>query len=313
MGKYTLKYKTLEQLLAEVKSDFESYNQEDLIKPHQLIKVAKRVNKDLGLRINKTKNVVLEIEHGRAKLPDDFMVLNFMYILGSFKVKVPSIQGTHVEQVNINAPEYFQAPDKIDVCAVPEPCPEPEPECPDPCQAPEPCGCNTCNCDTWLNCKGEEMKLIQKIKFQTREWTEFYRITLINTDEAMYDPLCPNDRWQARNTAFIKDDYIYTSFKEGKLYINYEALMVENGDILVLDHDIINEYYEYALKDRIIENLMVNGETVTQQLERRIAIKYKESRNNALSIVNTPDFAELKKVWTMNRKAMFNKYYRQFT
>lgn len=313
MGRYNLKYKSFNQLMAEVKSDFESYNQEDLIKPHQLIKVAKYVNKDLGLRINKTKNVVLEIENGRAKLPDDFMVVNFMYLLGSFKVKEPMIQGTHVEQVNVNAPEYFQAPDKIDVCATKPECPTPEPECPDPCQAPEPCGCDTCGCDTWINCKGEEMKLIQKIKYQTREWTEFYRLRLINTDETLYDPLCPNLHTQAANTAFIREDYIYTSFREGTLYINYEALLVENNQIMVLDHDMINEYYEYALKDRILENLMAAGETITQQFERRIMVKLKESRNNAKSIVNTPDFSELKKVWVMNRKAMFNKYYRQFT
>lgn len=312
MGKYNLKYKTFDQLMAEVRSDFEAFNQEDLIKPHQLIKVAKRVNYDLGLRINQRKNAVLTVENGRAKLPEDFMVLNFMYVLGKFKITTPVVQGTHVEEVSLTAPTYQPGTKDIDICAVKPECPVPETTCPDPCQAPEPCGCTTCNCDTWLNCKGEEMQLIQKIKMETREFTEFYKIKLVNTDEVLYDEMCPNLYWTAKNTAFIRGDYIYLSFKEGTLYINYDGIMEKDGCLMVLDHDMINDYYEYAVKDRILENLMASGETITQQLERRIMVKLKESRNVANGIVNTPDFAELKSVWQANRKAMFNKYYRMF-
>lgn len=314
MSRYNLRYKTFDQLLAEVKSDMESYNVEDLIRPETLIKVAKRVNYELGLRIHQTKNAVLEVEHGRAKLPNDFMVLNFMYVLGRYKTVTPMIQGTHVEEVPLDAPTYHPGTKSIDVCATPDPCPEPEPECPDPCQAPEPCGCNTCNCDTWINCKGQEMKLIQKIKMETREWTEFYKIKLVNTDETFYDPKCPNNRWMAKNTAFIRDGYIYTSFKEGKLYLNYQGMMEDaEGCLLVLDHDLINEFYEYAIKDRILENLAINGQPVTQGALQLVAQKLRAARNNAYSIVNTPDYKELKDVWTANRKAMFRKYYDMFT
>ena len=44
---YTLKYKTFDQLLEEVSVDFSNYNLMNMIEPHQLIKVAKRVNYDL--------------------------------------------------------------------------------------------------------------------------------------------------------------------------------------------------------------------------------------------------------------------------
>lgn len=313
MSRYNLKYKTFDQLLDEVKSDLDSYNLEGLIKPEQLIKVAKRVNYELGLRIHQTKNAVLEVEHGRAKLPNDFMILNFMYILGHHKTVNPMIQGTHVEEVPLDAPTYHPGQASIDICATPDPCPEPEPECPDPCQAPEPCGCNTCNCSTWMNCKGEEMKLIQKIKMETREWSEFYRIKLINTDEALFDENCPNNRWMASHTAFIRDGYIYTSFKEGKLYVNYQGMLEdEECRLLVLDHDMINEFYEYAMKDRILENLLINGQPVTQGALQLIAQKLRAARNNSYSIVNTPDYKELKDVWIANRKSMFHKYYDMF-
>jgi hypothetical protein len=312
MAQHNLKYKTFGQLLSEVKGDFESYNLEDLIKPHQLIKVAKRINYDLGLRIHQTKNRVLEIDHGRAQLPDDFLTLNYAYILGNFEVTSPMVQGTHVEEVPLDAPKYFPGTDKVEICAVPEPCPTPDP-CPDPCQAPEPCGCDTCGCDTWINCKGQEMKLIQKIGMTTRKWTEFYRIEITGEDR-FFDPLCPNKSNGASSKAFIKDGYVYTPFKDGELYINYQGMMEDDdGNLLVLEHPMINEFYEYALKERILEILMGNNETVNGAFVQRIDQKLRLSKNAAKSIVNTPDFAELKQVWAMNRKAMFNKYYKMFT
>jgi hypothetical protein len=45
-----------------------------------------------------------------------------------------------------------------------------------------------------------------------------------------------------------------------------------------------------------------------QLIEQRL----RGARNNALSIVNTPDFAEMKTLWETNRKAMYSKYYDMF-
>jgi hypothetical protein len=313
MGQYTLNYKTFDQLLSEVKMDFEAYNLEDMIKPQQLIKVAKRITYDLGLRIYQTKNEVLEVEKGRAKLPNNFLILNYAYLLGNFESTQAVPQGTWTEQVPLAAPTYFPGVDKIDICAVAPTCPTPEPECPDPCQSPEPCGCSTCGCDTWINCKGEEMQLIQKINKVTRNWNEFYRMT-IKGDDQLFDPSCPNTRWQTANTGVIRDGYIYTGFKTGNIYLNYQGMMEDKeGNLLVLDHDMINEYYEYALKKRIIEILLGNGVVVQGAFIQLIHTEYRIARNYAKSIVNTPDFSELKEVWAMNRKALFNKYYKMFT
>ena len=83
---YTLKYRTFDTLLAEAKSDFRKYDLEDLISDIDLIKVAKRVNYDLGLRINETKEVVLDVEKGRVRLPNNFYTLNFALMCGSYEV-----------------------------------------------------------------------------------------------------------------------------------------------------------------------------------------------------------------------------------
>jgi hypothetical protein len=45
-----------------------------------------------------------------------------------------------------------------------------------------------------------------------------------------------------------------------------------------------------------------------QLVEQRL----KAARNNALSVVNTPNFAEIKQIWSANRKAMYGRYYNMF-
>jgi hypothetical protein len=67
---YTLKYRTFDQLLEDVTVDLNTFALENMIEPQQLIKLAKKLNYDLGLRINQQKEIILDINHGKVKLPD---------------------------------------------------------------------------------------------------------------------------------------------------------------------------------------------------------------------------------------------------
>ena len=78
---YTLKYRTFDQLLEDVSIDFNTFALENMIEPQQLIKLAKKINYELGLRLNQTKEILLEVHHGKVKLPDDFYTFNFAFIL----------------------------------------------------------------------------------------------------------------------------------------------------------------------------------------------------------------------------------------
>jgi hypothetical protein len=85
----------------------------------------------------------------------------------------------------------------------------------------------------------------------------------------------------------------------------------DNGNLMVPDHDLLNEYYEYALKLRIMENLYLNGEDVAQKMGL-IEQRLKAARNQALSLVNTPNFKEMEKLWWTNRRSQYFKYYDMF-
>lgn len=121
---YTLKYRTFDELLNDVSVDFQSFFLDGTIEPQQLIKVAKRVTYDLGLRINMTKEIILEVEHGKVKLPDDFYVFNLGLVCGEYSVNV----GYDVGGTTIIETPYVEVPGEVNTC--------------DPATV----NCSSCNC-----------------------------------------------------------------------------------------------------------------------------------------------------------------------
>jgi hypothetical protein len=318
---YTLQYRTFDELVADASSDFKKYQLSGIIDPQELVKVAQRVNYDLGLRIYQTREVVLEVEKNKVRLPNDFYILNFAFVCNKYKVKSYVPQGTHIEERPIGqiAPEYQEAPpEEVDFCTditVPE---EPCDPC-DPCaQCNQPCCGDVCNaCCTnpescSLTCKGEVMQVVQVLKTETRYYEYMVPLKIALNPKAI-DKDCPNLRWESELSAYIKDGWLFTNFETGKIYLNYQGMMEDDhGNLLVPDHPKLNEYYEYALKQRILENLIMNDEVVNPQKIQLVEQRYRHAKSDAHSIVNTPNFEELRQVYQMNRKAMYNKYYSMF-
>lgn len=281
---YTLKFRTFDSLLEDVKLDLRSLATDGTIDPAQLIKVATRINYDLGLRIHMTKEVVLEVCKNKVRLPEDFFVMNFALICGEGKYTFALPQGTNVQEVT---PEW-------------RPWVE-ENQCSDISNPDKPACLTKC---------GNSYELIQIVNSQTRTYSHFAPIRFKNSQ--FVDCNCPNLNHLSADEAYIKDGWVYTSFEEGNLYINYQGdLQNSNGDLMVPDHPYMNEYYEYGLKKRILENLVMDGSNVVTQLQL-VNQEYRAARNNALSVVNTPNFSEMEKLWSANRKAMYGRYYDMF-
>jgi hypothetical protein len=280
-----LKYKTFNQLLDEVSIDFTMYTSEKMIEPGQLIKVAQRVNYDLGLRINGTKEVVLEICKKITKLPDDFYVANYAYLCHHQEVRSRVLSGRQTENVIIGRTG---------------------PDC-------SRCGAQSVNCScigTYINeCQNGEriaVQVVEQRKYEVRTYDSFHRLEL-SPDRGRRDALDNH-----HPTGYIQNGYLYTNVEEGNVLLSYQgALEDRDGNLLVLDHPMINEYYEYAIKQRFLENLYMNGEEVGQKLQL-VEQRLRAARNNALTIVNTPDFAEMYQLWWANRRAQYSKYYDMF-
>lgn len=297
---YPLKYRTFDQLLDDATVDLKNLALENMIEPQQLIKVVRRVNYDLGLRIMQTREQVVEVHRHRVRLPEDFYTLNYALICGEYTIETIMPTGTHVEEIPCNSltAQYVVPPPAVNLCGDDVPACLPT-SCPVPLKPT--CCMNDC---------GNEFQLVQFIKTEKRTYKHFALLKLKNG--RLIDQNCPNTRWHSPHEGWIQDDFLHTNLENCRVYLNYQGnLQDDDGNMLAPDHALLNEYYEYAVKERILENLFMNGEPVEQRLQY-IAQKLRPARNNALSLVNTPNFAEMKETWEMNRKAMYSKYYEMF-
>lgn len=282
---YTLKYRTFDSLLEDVKIDLRTLTLENRIDPAQLIKVAMRVNYDLGLRINVTKETILEVEKGRVRLPEDFYVMNYALMLHQGYETIIPAQGTNVQDVTPTWRPWVE-----------------QNSCSNESLPEQPVCFSKCNDNTY--------QIIQVVNQEKRAYKSFVPVRFRNSK--FVDCNWPDIFGSARDEAWIKDGWLYTTVDHASIYINYQGTFTdENGDLLIPDHPMLNEYYEYAVKKRILENLVMDGENVSAQYQL-VAQEYRGARNNALTIVNTPNFSEMEKLWTMNRKAMYSKYYDMF-
>lgn len=289
MALVELKYRSFDELLAAVLSDFSMYDQEGLIDPQELIKVAQRVNTDLSIKINMNRQAILDIEKGRVRMPNDYHKLNLAFILTEKVINVPNMHGVQTEEVMI----------------LPNDCNNPSP-------LPHSTFNSTCRPGTVRMtecCK--QYQVVQYFHSTNVTYKKLHKVNITSGPGLFED--CPNRHWQSEFTGYIKNGWLYTNVEEGKLYLSYVSTMEDDeGNLIVLDDNIINEYYEYALKERILENLMFNGEDVANKLQyasnkRRIA------RIEAKTRAGMYEFDELEQMWEENRKQMYKKYYYQFT
>jgi hypothetical protein len=370
-----LKWRTFDDLMNEVNIDMYSFSQDSSIQPAQLIKMVQLCNKELGVKIQKTKETVLDVCDKAAKLPADFDLANFALVahhwkrhectdpgyLTGYSVTERSIYPdptlttcpcwtvvstgaqTTVKQCDgTEESVFFPANDDSSakttkVCAmsitphanlvltegsgcfydyattsysctkpvVCKVCERAQRSCgginPDPWHQSS---CYTV-CDTQKDC----ITAIHTTGSVIREYSGFEQFYFLPSREAS----AFNINSQFRNCRYqgqIKNGFIYMNMDCSKLYLNYQGTLEdEEGNLLLIDHPILNEYYEYTIKARILENLFINGEP---DLERRFQYIKKEAydaRLKALSLVNMPEVSEMINAYKTFRSVADYKYF----
>lgn len=316
---YKLHYKQFDQLLAEVKLDFKNYNIEHYIQPETLLKVARRCNFELGLKINKWSEKILEVEHNRTRLPDNFLKLNYATICGDHEIEFLNAQGSYVTEepvpVRDIVPQYTPFNDFKDNCHIDRTDGHNTYEDLIPHRVyTQPCG--------------EKKHLIQVIGSTRRTYKVFRPLRMRSSPELhLFSPNRRRDEDFENGIAFdgfyefrehridegwIKDGFIHTTLRCGHLYINYETSMEDDdGNLIVLSHPLIDEYYETALKYQILEGMFFEGEDVSQKLNYMKEIA-QVAKTKALSVKRTPNFTEMREAWSLNRISFQRRYTNMF-
>ena len=351
--KTELQYRTFDDLMNSVRSDLYTLDQDNFLNPQELLKIAIKINYELGLKINQSRGKIIDVVNGKGKLPADFYVMNFAMLCGVATDTYTNCQSSEIQtmydqmiklaeitnarplvqfqdlavgdnivthnlastnivitlqdaeknylnfeyviinpdQVKIKVFSYTPGA-RINIIAAAN---------------------IVANCSISVDNCPDGCKIVESRPGLIREFPRPVPIEILPYNYG--EPECNLKQVGAYNYRLkIKNGFIHTiNFNEGRVYLNYESVMEDDeGNLLVLDHPLVNEYYEYALKERILENLFLNGENVAQKLQL-VQAKIRPSRNNALSFINTPDFFEMKEMWAKNRKAMYHKYYNMFS
>lgn len=279
-----LKYKTFNQLMSSVSSDLGKYADEGMIDDILYIKEARKVNTELGLKLNKEKEVILDVINYKACLPDDFQYLQLALACSISYVTVPKIQGVHTEDKVVPL---------INLC--------------------NECGQTPCSCKVQFKACDGYKYVAQTIGIKTQKYESLELLSLTKTSYKFCSDYCLNTGFKSPNVMNITGEEATFSFRSGKVYINYLSDMVDDeGNYLVLDHPLLNDYYEYAVKKKILENLKLNKDADVAQDLQYIIGELRQARIRAISLVNMPEYDEINEHFSRERKRFYNDYIKYF-
>lgn len=119
-----------------------------------------------------------------------------------------------------------------------------------------------------------------------------------------------NLRCKSQYQIDVDDSELTFNFKEGKVLLAYTSELVDDkGNLLVLDHELVNPYYEAAITARILKDLWYNMDADTQ-------LKYQNENDRVLpatkstahGIVNFPGYRKMKEWSKQKELEYYNKY-----
>lgn len=279
----TLQYQTFDELMAGIEGGLETYVENNMIDYTDLIREARYVNADLGLKLNKKKEVTIQIENYKGELPIDFMsaVIMVAFNVGdTIRLGGHSIPGTRIT-------EYLRE-ELVEKNITPNH------------------GCLRCDntCTYLVKTYGEK-----EITFTNLDIVQPAKTSLKNFCEGS-----PNKTAVSQYSVDFKEQEIHTNFKEGELHLVYLADLVnEEGELLVLDHELTNKYYEYAIKTKIFEKLYFDyNEDVERKYKELRDVLLAKAKGEARNIVTTPEYKAMR-AYTRSMIANYYKdYYRAF-
>lgn len=290
-----IKYMTFSQLMSSVESDMESFADSGMVDRSKYIKTIRKVNSDLGVRINQEKEVLLDIKNYRTTLPDDFEHLQLALLCEETPTRCQIVSPSP------DAPKLISCLDTDS--ATFNPCAA----CPTSC--PE--GSSTTIC-------GQCYKVYQKVDYDlTLAYSTKVPVKLTKRSHTYCSSNCLNSLLNSDKYKYVLDvdDGVMTlsGIKEGKIYVNYITDMI-NGDneIILVNHPLLTDYYEYSVKEKMMENYMLNNDSDVSSKLKYLIEQKKLARIDAMNFVYMPEFTEITAYQKAKRENFYNRFYKQF-
>ena len=277
--KFSLKkYTTADEIFNRVSASLKSYSDSDLILFDEYYKIIDLCNARLGLRINPTKEVFLKVENGRVDLPIDFHLLE-LALLVSNEIEVYNLPIQKTEYLTSRCPTLNeQSLIETDKC------------------------CNfklECGKVPVLTCEYEKRQIIFKQTFIA---------PLTEKKYASNDCFNLNVSRGHILMEITNNQIFIDGIEEGYVYLQYTSNMKEEGNIpICIDNEIILNYYEQAIKYEVLQDLYINKRLEIAQALQLVERKLILAKNEAISLVSTPEFGELQQIGNFLRR-QYRKY-----
>lgn len=344
---YTLQFKTFEEFVNEIRQDMPRYDYAGIVDPSQIIRQVLYCYRDLGIRIYNVKQAVLELKENRVKLPETFHSINFAILCYGRQVLDIPIQGIQLwadvdrpeeDKLYGMVPKYKPYPDPSASCK-PEPVVNKTINCCGNVEVEQSFTLENGSCfikpETDQNgcpvvpikydfkvCVDKKGTIYQVVKgniYNFKHKIHLKMSTRCFDDSILACEGCqPN--YETPYTYCISNSFMTihlpknTIIYDPYVYINYVSLPCdENGNLLIPAEPVINEYFLYTVKERILENVFINGMDTSVQAKLQYTTQKKiEARYKAKHFVNRPNMKELQNAWRINREAMLRKYIQAF-
>ena len=272
------KYTTADEIFNRISSSLKSYADSDLILFDDYYKTIDLCNARLGLRINPTKEVFIKVENGRVDLPIDFHLLE-LALLVSNQMEVYNLPIQKTEYLTSRCPTLNeQSLIEADKC------------------------CNfklECGKVPVLTCEYEKRQIVFKQTFIA---------PLTEKKYASNDCFNLNVSRGHILMEITNNQIFIDGVEDGYVYLQYTSNMKEEGNIpTCIDNEIILNYYEQAIKYEILQDLYINKRLEIAQALQLVERKLILAKNEAISLVSTPEFGELQQIGNFLRR-QYRKY-----
>ena len=279
------KYIRFDQLLASVRLDLQLFDDNGYILPDRLLKIIYRCNEKLGFKINKSKQCLINIENGRGDLPSDFYKIEMVF--ATCTTTIPN----HLQTIPGNKATFTTCPPKDTV----------------PTITVEKLGCkDVCNNTTWIV---RELPVFREVELQT-----IIPLNMSRSCTQSCTTYCPGTNTKNGQYGIdLTENQVVTTFKEGQIFLCYlGALEDDDGEILIPFHPLLNNYYEYSLKVKILEDIFLNSEA---DVEKKLAYVKQELSNayfEAWQFTGYPEYRELEDFNKRDEMKFYNTWYKPF-